>query len=165
MSVLKVNTISHFAAKSASYLNSLWHSDAIWRHRSGPTMVQVMPCYLKVLRHSPGSNFSRSSQELHPKHVFGDCIFLINTFWFFIFAKDSRDNFNQTYSKHWKGSPEAKDLQRCKIKYVSMNLLFHIWCINSHPCITHSFNVVYISLILSCICVLAEISHASWFQL
>ena len=27
---------------------SLWHSDALWRHRSGSTLVQVMACCLTV---------------------------------------------------------------------------------------------------------------------
>ena len=57
-------------------LNSLWHTDAIWRHRSGSTLVQVMACCLMapshylnwcwlfmkdILWHSPESNFTATS--------------------------------------------------------------------------------------------------------
>ena len=54
------------------YINSLWPSDAIWRHRFGSTLVQVMACCLtapshylnqcwlisKVQRHSAERNFT-----------------------------------------------------------------------------------------------------------
>ena len=33
------------------HLNSLWPSDAIWRHRSGSTLAQVMACCLKAPSH------------------------------------------------------------------------------------------------------------------
>ena len=48
--------------------NSLWPSDAIWRHRSGSTLAHVMACCLTnqrwllvsdVLWHSPQSNFTK----------------------------------------------------------------------------------------------------------
>ena len=32
-------------------VNSLWHNDIIWRHRSGSTLAQVMACCLTVLSH------------------------------------------------------------------------------------------------------------------
>ena len=59
---------------------SLWPSDAIWWHRSGSTLVQVMACRLTapshywaqywlimkgVLWHSPKSDFTRSAKPLH----------------------------------------------------------------------------------------------------
>ena len=59
--------------------NSLWPSDAIWPHRSGSTLTQVMACCLTapshyrnqwwliikaVLWHSPEGNFTRSAHEL-----------------------------------------------------------------------------------------------------
>ena len=34
-------------------LNSLWPSDAIWQHRSGSTLVHVMPCCLMAPSHYP----------------------------------------------------------------------------------------------------------------
>ena len=33
------------------YLNSLWPSDAIWRHRSGSTLAQIMACSLTAPNH------------------------------------------------------------------------------------------------------------------
>ena len=33
------------------FLNSLWPSDAIWRHRSGSTLAQVMACCLTAPSH------------------------------------------------------------------------------------------------------------------
>ena len=57
-------------------VNSLWPNDAIWRHRSGSTLVHVMACCLaapshylnkcwllinEVLCHSPKSNYTASS--------------------------------------------------------------------------------------------------------
>ena len=33
------------------YINSLWPSDAIWWHRSGPTLAQVMACCLTAPSH------------------------------------------------------------------------------------------------------------------
>ena len=32
-------------------INTLWPSDAIWRHRSGSTLAQVMACYLMAWSH------------------------------------------------------------------------------------------------------------------
>ena len=57
-------------------INSLWPSDAIWRHRSGSTLAQVMACYLtapshylnqcwliisKIQCHSSEGNFERDA--------------------------------------------------------------------------------------------------------
>ena len=62
----------------ATLLNSLWNSDAIWRHRYRLTLGQVMPCCLtapshylnqcwllisKVPWHSPESNHTAVAQE------------------------------------------------------------------------------------------------------
>ena len=61
--------------------NSLWPSDAIWQHRSGSTLLQVMACcltapshYLKqcwliikcVLWHSPEGNFTKHVKDIYP---------------------------------------------------------------------------------------------------
>ena len=56
--------------------NSLWHSDTIWRHRSGLTLTQLMApshylnqCWLNikcVLWHSPESNFIKNAHEFNP---------------------------------------------------------------------------------------------------
>ena len=58
------------------WVNSLWPSDAIWRHRSMSTLAQVMACCLtapshylnqcwlmirEVLWHSPDSNFTENT--------------------------------------------------------------------------------------------------------
>ena len=60
-------------------INSLWHSDAIWQHRTGTVLVQVMVwCQMipshylnqswllinEVLHHSPESILTKSSHEL-----------------------------------------------------------------------------------------------------
>ena len=64
-------------------VNSLWPSDAIWRHRSGSTSAQVIACFLTALNHylkqcwliikvvhwhSAESNFTRSAHELNLWH-------------------------------------------------------------------------------------------------
>ena len=66
-------------------INSLWPSDAIWWHRSGSTLTQIMACCLKtsshylnlcwliinrVLWHSPETNFTGSSQDTNLWHEF-----------------------------------------------------------------------------------------------
>ena len=38
-------------SNEVNYIDSLWHSDAIWRHRSGSTLAQVMACSLTVPRY------------------------------------------------------------------------------------------------------------------
>ena len=60
--------------------NSFWPSDAIWRHRSGSTLVKVMACCLTppghylnqcwlimngVLWHSPKTNFTWSAHDIN----------------------------------------------------------------------------------------------------
>ena len=37
--------------KECDFVNSLWPSDAIWRHRSGSTLAQVMACCLTAPSH------------------------------------------------------------------------------------------------------------------
>ena len=61
------------------WVNSLWPSDTIWRHRSGSTLVQVMACCLtapshylnqcwliisKVQRYSAEKNFTRNNPAI-----------------------------------------------------------------------------------------------------
>ena len=63
-----------------SCLNSLWPSDAIWRHRSELTLARIMSCCLtssnhylnkscfiieSVLWHSTGRNFTRTVHDLY----------------------------------------------------------------------------------------------------
>ena len=63
----------------AWHINSLWPSDAIWRQRSGSTLVQVMACCLtapshylnqcwltisEVQWHSPAGNFTRDTSAI-----------------------------------------------------------------------------------------------------
>ena len=63
-----------------SCLNSLWSSDAIWRHRSELTLARIMSCCLtasnhylnkscfiieSVLWHSTGRNFTRTVHDLY----------------------------------------------------------------------------------------------------
>ena len=65
----------------AYHVHSLWPSDAIWQHRSGSALAQVMACCLMatshlldhcwlVIRgfqwHSPGGNFTTSVHEIVP---------------------------------------------------------------------------------------------------
>ena len=60
--------------------NSLWPSDAIWRHRTGSTLAQVMACCLtapshylnqcwliisKVQSYSSGSHFTKDTPAIH----------------------------------------------------------------------------------------------------
>ena len=63
----------------AKWVNSLWSSDAIWRHRSGSILAQVIACCLtapshylnqywfiisEVFWHSPKSNFTASAAAI-----------------------------------------------------------------------------------------------------
>ena len=65
--------------------NSLWPNEAIWRHRSGSTLAQVMACCLtapsrylnqcwliisEVLRHSPEGNNTGNAQDIYPWYEF-----------------------------------------------------------------------------------------------
>ena len=49
---LNGNVINGQKQKSIRYvythINSLWHSDAIWQHRSGSTLTQIMVCCLRA---------------------------------------------------------------------------------------------------------------------
>ena len=62
------------------YVNTLWPCDAVWRHRSGPTLAQIMVCCLttpshylnqcrllisKFLWHSPKSNTTLRISNLY----------------------------------------------------------------------------------------------------
>ena len=66
-------------------MNLLWHSDAIWRQKTGSTLTQEMACHLwaashylnpsllilcGVLRHSPEVNFIINAQGIYPWDVF-----------------------------------------------------------------------------------------------
>ena len=66
-------------------LNSLWPSDAIWRHRSGSTLAQVMACCLTApshylnqcwlnssvaLWHSAENDFTRNAQDIYAWYQF-----------------------------------------------------------------------------------------------
>ena len=42
---------SHYLDQWWRWVNSLWHSDTIWRQRSGSTLAQVMACCLTALSH------------------------------------------------------------------------------------------------------------------
>ena len=74
------------------YFNSLWSGVAIWRHRSGSTLAQVMACCLKapsyylnqcwfliseILWHSPGSNFTLNAQAVILYNEFENSTFKI----------------------------------------------------------------------------------------
>ena len=78
--------------------NSLWPIDAMWRHRSGSALAQIMACCLTtpspslnwwwfiikgVLWYSPHTNFKRSIPELNPKFAFVDdtCKIAITSPW------------------------------------------------------------------------------------
>ena len=82
-SVQAGNTVQSPVESFTKKVNSLWPNDAIWWHRSGSTLAQVMACcltasshYLKqcwliiseVQRHSPGRNFMRDVLIINRKH-------------------------------------------------------------------------------------------------
>ena len=67
-----------------SFVNSLWPSDNIWRHRTGSTLAQVMVCCLtapshylnqcwliisKALRHSSEGNFTKDTSAIKHKKI------------------------------------------------------------------------------------------------
>ena len=71
---------------------SLWPSDAIWWHRSGSTLAQVMACCLKapshylnqcwfiitdVFWHSHEGNFTRNAQDIYRSYEFENYEFKI----------------------------------------------------------------------------------------
>ena len=77
---------------SIGLFNSLWPSDAIWQHKSGSTLVQVMACCLtapshhlnqcwltisKVPRHSPEGITIRSAADTRPRKKIENWIFKI----------------------------------------------------------------------------------------
>ena len=66
-------------------VNASWYSDAIWRHRSGSTLAQVMACCLMApshylnqcwlniyvaLWHSAENVFTRNAQDIYPWYQF-----------------------------------------------------------------------------------------------
>ena len=73
------NDIFYWLTAVAKWVNSLWQSDAIWWHRSGSILAQVMACCLttpshylnqcwfiisEVSWHSPKSNFTASAAAI-----------------------------------------------------------------------------------------------------
>ena len=42
---MMVSLLTHICLTRPQWVNSLWHSDAIWRHRIWPTLLQVMYKY------------------------------------------------------------------------------------------------------------------------
>ena len=71
-----VDTHNKALQLTVALFNSLWPSDAIWQHRSGSTLAQIMACCLtapshylnqcwliisKVYRHSSECNFTRDT--------------------------------------------------------------------------------------------------------
>ena len=86
-SVWKVGCLLDIWIVSGVSLNSLWPSDAIWHHRSGSTLAQVMVCCLtapshylnqcwltisEVLCHSceGNLNFIGEAQDIYPWYEF-----------------------------------------------------------------------------------------------
>ena len=56
------------SACSAS-INSLWPCDAIWRHRSGSTLAQVMACCLMAPSHYPNQCWVLINKVLHLRAI------------------------------------------------------------------------------------------------
>ena len=48
---LQMKSMGAWCSKELQWLNSLGPSDAIWRHRSGSTLAQVMACWLTAPSH------------------------------------------------------------------------------------------------------------------
>ena len=74
-----------FWVRYTSCINLLWPSDAIWQHRSGSTLAQVMACCLKapshylnqcwliingILWYSPCNNFTSSAWDISTWYEF-----------------------------------------------------------------------------------------------
>ena len=60
--------------KTNHFVNPLWTSDAIWRHSSGSTLVQVMACCHRANVDSSsvssfGIHYTTMSQEIHKINV------------------------------------------------------------------------------------------------
>ena len=66
-----------------SFINSLWPSEAMWLHKTGATLVQVMPCCLttpshylnqyllitsEVLQRSVDGNVPGNAQDIYAKY-------------------------------------------------------------------------------------------------
>ena len=49
--VIAGDNCQFFSPSTYRWVNSLWPSDAIWRHRSGSTLALVMACCLKAPSH------------------------------------------------------------------------------------------------------------------
>ena len=79
----------HWTYSSFALINTLWPSDAIWRQRSGSTLVQVMACFLmapsqylnqcwliisEVQWHSYCGNFTIHASTINHQNPFGHCI-------------------------------------------------------------------------------------------
>ena len=55
------------ATRGRLSVNSLWHSDAIWQHRSGSTLAQVLACCVMAPSHY--LNLSLWSSDIHIKTI------------------------------------------------------------------------------------------------
>ena len=54
---------------SSHGINSLWPSDAMWQHRSGSTLVQVLACCLKAPSHGLNQNWHISKVQWGQFHM------------------------------------------------------------------------------------------------
>ena len=123
-------------AEDPLYFNSLWPSDAIWWHRTEPTLVQVMACCLtatnhyldqcwltisEVLWHSPESNFKRNAQDIYPWYE-------LENYWFRITVKYYRDQ----WVKHRHPIEPSHKSHNASDIYPTMHYLVHT---SVHLCI------------------------------
>ena len=95
------SSTGHMPEYWQAFINPLRPNDAIWRHRSGSTLAQVMACCLMApshylnqcwlnisvaLWHSAENNFTRNAQDICPWYQF-------KKYWFKTSTTSSRDQW------------------------------------------------------------------------
>ena len=70
MSLCRPRSLSPYGVTRPQWVNTLWLSDAIWEHRSGPISAQVMAWCL-MISHQPitWTNLDSSSVRYHAIHL------------------------------------------------------------------------------------------------
>ena len=140
-------------------IKSLWPSDAIWRHKSGSTLVQIMACYPTAPNHYPNqrwfliSDIPWHSPESNPKAI-GPATILYTEVENYTFKITVTSPRRQRVKAHFRSSQRKAIVQFAK--------LFFKWQSNLWKCkhqIYTLFNTYWSTLHLH-----AEPCWRLWYQ-
>ena len=141
-------SVRPYVISRPQWFNSLGPSDAIWWHRSGSTLVQVMACCLmapnhylnqcwliisKVLRHSPEGNFIRdTSATIHWNWLKNSKIWNLKLNWNLPGANELMDLLlgMDTFLSHMLSTSIRKCIPHITLQNIPINYVNQLhWCL------------------------------------